>query len=761
MKSAFRMPRTRITSCGGIRPPRSFAPAAMTAKKNAERAISRTAAHYRRRPEPRSAAGRTYSAMGHEPEGPWRTTKGGHARCGVHPVPPPRGPGRGEWGRRRAARAAGHPSGSSRSSRGSPRPRSARSSRTRGASSGSATEDGLNRYDGYGFTVFRNDPLDPDSLPDNGQLSFAEGRGDVLWIGTVDRGIARLDLSTLRFQRFLPDPQRPAGLPAGPVAAILEDRAGTLWAGVGGGGLAAPRPGRAPRFEALPARAGEARRASPRPSSSPSRRTRRARSGSGRSAEGVLKVDPRDGRVLDDLRPRPGEPCRARRTPSSQTSSSTGRAASGPPPERSRGSTRRRGEVKVFRNDPSDPASFPSRQARRLAEDAYGRIWIATENGLVRLDPETGVFTAFRNRPDDAVEPPIEPDDHRPRRPLRPPLGGPRRVRARGARPRGSPFRTFRHEPGRPDGMTAPIVRGVHEARDGTLWLGLSGGGLNALDPSTGQVRAYPGGTGAGRASRRTTSGTSTTDEEGIVWAATLGGGLNRVDPRTGDRPRLPRRARPPRRRSLPTSSASSSRAATARSGSARPAAGSAGSTGGRSGSTASGTTRRTRPRSRTTSSAPSTRARRGRSGPGPTAGSTDSTARRAASRASSTTPRAPRRPASPASTASGRRPTGSSGPGRPAASSGSTRATGAVTAVPPGRRAPERVGLLDPRGRRRLALGLDEPRPRARHPLRRTDGTPRSGRSTPSTDSRATSSTEARSTAAPRGRSGSGGSSA
>ena len=47
MKTAFRTPRTRITSWGPTCPPRSFAPAAITAKKKAEAIISRTEAHYR------------------------------------------------------------------------------------------------------------------------------------------------------------------------------------------------------------------------------------------------------------------------------------------------------------------------------------------------------------------------------------------------------------------------------------------------------------------------------------------------------------------------------------------------------------------------------------------------------------------------------------------------------------------------------------------------------------------------------------------
>ena len=46
-----------------------------------------------------------------------------------------------------------------------------------------ATEDGLNRYDGYHFSVIRHDPEDPNSLGYNHLLSlFVDSRG-ILWAG--------------------------------------------------------------------------------------------------------------------------------------------------------------------------------------------------------------------------------------------------------------------------------------------------------------------------------------------------------------------------------------------------------------------------------------------------------------------------------------------------------------------------------------------------------------------------------------------------
>ena len=46
------------------------------------------------------------------------------------------------------------------------------------------TQDGLNRYDGYRFRVFKHDPDNPVSLGNNYIQTLYEDRDGVLWIGT-------------------------------------------------------------------------------------------------------------------------------------------------------------------------------------------------------------------------------------------------------------------------------------------------------------------------------------------------------------------------------------------------------------------------------------------------------------------------------------------------------------------------------------------------------------------------------------------------
>ena len=50
------------------------------------------------------------------------------------------------------------------------------------------TEDGLNKYDGYTFTIYRNDPDDTLSLSNSQIRTIHEDPSGALWIGTGGGG---------------------------------------------------------------------------------------------------------------------------------------------------------------------------------------------------------------------------------------------------------------------------------------------------------------------------------------------------------------------------------------------------------------------------------------------------------------------------------------------------------------------------------------------------------------------------------------------
>lgn len=138
-----------------------------------------------------------------------------------------------------------------------------------------ATEDGLNRFDGISFKVYRHDPADAASLPssfvwdveedDAGNLWIATSAGlalwernldrmvrreevvsghirmllfdakeKALWIGTRDAGLRRLDLTTGAVTSFTHDANA-TSLGDDRVYALYLDRKGRLWVGTDAG----------------------------------------------------------------------------------------------------------------------------------------------------------------------------------------------------------------------------------------------------------------------------------------------------------------------------------------------------------------------------------------------------------------------------------------------------------------------------------------------------------------------------------------------
>ncbi|MDJ0838230.1 MAG: ATP-binding protein [Acidobacteriota bacterium] len=93
------------------------------------------------------------------------------------------------------------------------------------------TKDGLNRYDGYEFTVYKHDPENPATLSDNYVEVLCEDRNGLLWIGTRDSGLSVFDPKRGVFRNFRHQEGADNGLSNGGVLALVEDDQGNLWIG--------------------------------------------------------------------------------------------------------------------------------------------------------------------------------------------------------------------------------------------------------------------------------------------------------------------------------------------------------------------------------------------------------------------------------------------------------------------------------------------------------------------------------------------------
>jgi ligand-binding sensor domain-containing protein len=96
------------------------------------------------------------------------------------------------------------------------------------------TEDGLNRYDGDRFEVFRPNPDDSTSLSDGYITCLAMDAEYRLWIGT-SAGLNVHDPLTGRFHRILSEPGDPYSLKHDSVTAFYLDKSGDFWIGTARG----------------------------------------------------------------------------------------------------------------------------------------------------------------------------------------------------------------------------------------------------------------------------------------------------------------------------------------------------------------------------------------------------------------------------------------------------------------------------------------------------------------------------------------------
>lgn len=99
------------------------------------------------------------------------------------------------------------------------------------------TEDGLNRYDGRNFTIFRNVPGDTSTLSGNIITDLLEDKNGLLWIATADGGLTRYDYqlpTREQFKQFRHVEGKPATIPVNGINKLRQDKQGFLWLATSG-----------------------------------------------------------------------------------------------------------------------------------------------------------------------------------------------------------------------------------------------------------------------------------------------------------------------------------------------------------------------------------------------------------------------------------------------------------------------------------------------------------------------------------------------
>jgi ligand-binding sensor domain-containing protein len=91
------------------------------------------------------------------------------------------------------------------------------------------TEDGINKYDGYNFEIFKRNPGDSLSINDNQALAMHVAKDGTLWTGGSLTGLSKYNSATKTFTRYNHNHSNPNSLAEDIIISFSEDSKGNLW----------------------------------------------------------------------------------------------------------------------------------------------------------------------------------------------------------------------------------------------------------------------------------------------------------------------------------------------------------------------------------------------------------------------------------------------------------------------------------------------------------------------------------------------------
>ncbi len=339
------------------------------------------------------------------------------------------------------------------------------------------TDDGLNKYDGYAFTLYKHDAVNADSLSDSTITALFEDQAGTLWVGTAN-GLNRMNRETETFVRYQNDPGNNRSLRGTQVSSVTEDTQGNLWVSTIDGGVN--------RLE----RAEEAF----------TRYTYNPIDPESLASDTVhaLLPDPNGGlwvgtaKGLDHLDPATGK-------------------------------------FKHYVMG-TDPANLLRTRILSLFQDHAGIVWVGTETeGLLRIDPGSGTFSQYQNRPENPYT--LSSSDIRA---IYEDKSGHLWVGGRDGlnlfRAVGDYFNRYQHDPNDPFSLANDYILSIYADRSGVLWVGTYGGGVSKYVQNNERFTLYQHRSGVATSLSNDIVYAIHEDKEGVVWVGTMEGGLNRLD---------------------------------------------------------------------------------------------------------------------------------------------------------------------------------------------------------------------------------------
>ena len=354
------------------------------------------------------------------------------------------------------------------------------------------TEDGLNRYDGYRFTVIRHDPNNVNSLSYNDINALCVDSRGYIWVGTFNAGLNRYNLANGSCLRLRSVPGAAGTISHDNILAIVEDRYGAIWVGTEGG-LNRLAPAAAARdgspFEHFRHAAGD-----------PNSLSHDQVQALCLDRDGTLWIGTEGG--LDRLE------------------------------------TKKSGAMRFehFRHNASDPASLSDNSVHSILQDSRGELWIGTRRGLNRLVSRSGPDRFVRYLQDPSA---INSSSHDQVFALQEDRNGTLWVGTNGDgiclfdRQRGD-FVRYRHNPLNSRSVSYDEIRCIYRDRQGIMWIGTYGAGIDKVARGANQFVHFahvpndPGSIG------HAIVWALYEDSGGVLWIGTHGGGLDRLDRKSG-----------------------------------------------------------------------------------------------------------------------------------------------------------------------------------------------------------------------------------